>query len=205
MLRNYYINKEWIVSYTAACLSHCSNSIFGALLLFDVGAGYGWDSRDSPTHFEAASVCLCPRSRNHNGCNGVFLVWLRQLVCIAKGILVLCTVVPATRTTSVLLHRLLALRCAQGDRERTCSSVDMKRWLWPIRGLIPLAMSAFAVYHARRRWEQQKREAAYHLALPSYSEALGPGTTGKDATLARRTSGSLKCAALHSTRVRLTT
>lgn len=135
------------VLHGAACLSHCSKSIFGALLLFDVGADYGWDSRDSCPHFEAASVCLCPRSRNHNGCNGVFLVWLRQLVCIEKGILVLRTVVPATRTTSVLLHRLLALRCAQGDHERKCSSVDMKCRLLPILMLIP---------DAYRRLEKEK-------------------------------------------------
>jgi hypothetical protein len=56
----------------------------------------------------------------------------------------------------------------------------MKRWLLPILGLILVAMSAFAVHHVRRRWEQQKREAAYQLALRSYSEALRPGMTRQD-------------------------
>src|SRR5437870_5497043 len=55
----------------------------------------------------------------------------------------------------------------------------MKRWRLLVAILAVVALSALGLRHVLERRAQQRRDAAYQLALRAYEEVLRPGMTRK--------------------------
>jgi len=105
---------------SASLVSRFSSAIAGVVFRLVGDIGCGSDSRDACTRCEAVPVGWRARSRNHDCRNGVLFVSLRRLASIETDFLVPGDALTLTWGGPILLHGVLALRCAQEQLWQKC-------------------------------------------------------------------------------------
>src|ERR1700690_3638944 len=100
------------LSHGEAHVPHFCSSFPDAVFHHSHIAGGYCDSNQLSSDCETAFIRWRSWRRDDHGCNGVFLVWVRQIPLVEKSILVLHDVASTAGALSLLPHRVLALKRA---------------------------------------------------------------------------------------------
>jgi hypothetical protein len=112
MLRNYYINKEWMVSYTARRIYRIAAALSLALFFFLTAVRFTGGIPENLLPFLKVPLFACVLGAAITMvAMEYFLFGFDNSPALKKVFLVLRTAVPAPRPTSVLPNCLFALGC----------------------------------------------------------------------------------------------
>src|SRR6476660_242550 len=127
MLRNYYINREWILSPAAQTIYRVSATLSMVLVFILMPLHRRIDDMSQSLLRLDSCIYLCPWGGDHDGCHGIFSLRVRHPCLFQEIVLVLRHAIPPAWASSLLLHSVFAVKCTSEIRRPAGKRPSVRR------------------------------------------------------------------------------